>query len=104
VFRKIKPEESQGMVSVQQLRQAKENVNAVLQGLPAPYPPNPKDDHRAKLEVYQSTQQILSLQGQISQALDELMQIQTLLLQQQMEKEDKPGKKVNLKKPQITSV
>jgi len=104
IFRKVRPDESDGYVSVQQLQQAKQNVGAVLSGQQPPYPPSPQDDHRAKLEVYSSTQEILKLQGQVSQALDQIMQMQVLLLQQEMEKEPQAGKPVNLKKPSTLTI
>lgn len=101
IFRNIKPEESQGYVSVQQVREAKENVSAAVKGGQVPYPPKPEDDHIAKLEVYTSIKALLDEAGQISDALNQLIQIQTALLQQSQEKEATPGNRVQLKKPKM---
>lgn len=99
VFRNIKPEESEGFVSVQQIRQAKENVNAALTGQQVPYPPSEADDHVAKLEVYTSIQALLQQAGQVSDVLEQLIQIQSALLQQLQEKNTESGKQVKLSKP-----
>lgn len=104
VFRRIRPEESMGMVSVQQLREAKENVAAAIHGTEIPFPPTPEDDHVAKLEVYTTMQQLLLEAEQQSEQLEQIIQIQQMLLQEKMDKEDTPGKKVNLKKPQTRTL
>jgi hypothetical protein len=104
IFRNIKPEESQGFVSVQQIREAKKNVEVALTqkpGSPLPFPPKPEDDHVAKLEVYTSIKTLLDQAGQISDALNQLIQIHMALLQQIQEKEANVGQKVNLKPPQM---
>lgn len=101
IFRNIKPGESQGFVSVQQIREAKENVNAAVRGTQILHPPKPEDDHIAKLEVYTSIKTLLDEAGQVSDALNQLIQIQTALLQQMQEKEATPGNRVQLKKPQM---
>lgn len=99
VFRAIKPEESQGMVSVQQLREAKQNVMSALTNQPIQFPPNEKDDHMAKLEIYTTVSALTQMAGQVSDALEQLIAIQQQLLQMKMEKEATPGQKVNLGKP-----
>ena len=104
IFRNIKPEESEGFVSVQQIRQAKENVNAALTNQEVPFPPNPEDDHVAKLEVYTSIQQLLQLAQQQSETLDQLIQLQSALLQQVQEKQAQPGQQVKLSKPSIETI
>ena len=101
IFRNIKPEESQGYVSVQQLREAKENVNAALTGQPLPFPPQPKDDHLAKLEIYQTISELLKKAGQVSDMLEQLMMAQMTLLKEIQEKQAQEGQKINLKKPQM---
>lgn len=101
VFRNIKPEESEGFVSVQQIRQAKENVNAAITGQQIPYPPTKSDDHVAKLEVYTSIQQLLKQAGQVSDMLEQIIQVQMALLQQAQEKNTEAGKTVNLSGPKI---
>lgn len=104
IFRRIRPEEAEGMVSVQQMREAKENVNASLQGQQIPFPPKEEDDHLAKLEMYTAIQTVLQQAGQESEILVQLIQLQSILLQQKQEKEEKPGQKVNLRKPNIQKV
>jgi hypothetical protein len=106
VFRNLKPEESQGFVSVQQIREAKQNVDAALSqpaGAPVPFPPNIKDDSVAKLEVYTSIKSLLDKAGQISDTLEQLIQMQSAILQQQQEQEASPGQSVKLLKPQSAS-
>lgn len=102
VFRNIRPEESEGFVSVQQIRQAKANVDSALSqpsGTPVPFPPSEKDDHVAKLEVYTSIKALLDKAGQISDTLDQLIQMQMALLQQAQEQEARPNQPVKLAKP-----
>ena len=102
VFRNIKPEESQGFVSVQQVREAKANVESALtkpRGTPVPFPPSPNQDNVAHLEIYTSIQQILSKAGQISDTLNQLIQIHSALLQQKQEEQAKPGNQPKIVKP-----
>lgn len=101
VFRNIKPEESQGYVSVEQLRQAKSNVDAALTGAQIPFPPAPEDDHVAKLETYTTIQSLLQKAGQVSDVLDQLIAVQQALLQQLQDQQATPG--VKLQKPQTVS-
>ena len=96
VFRNIRPEESQGFVSVEQIREAKANVQAALhpQGNgQVPFPPKQGDDNIAKLEVYTTVQQLLAQYQQESQLLNQLIQIQGQLLQQEQDAQAKPGNK-----------
>ena len=96
VFRNIRPEESQGFVSVQQVREAKANVEAALTqpaGSPVPFPPQPTDDHVAKLEIYTAINDILQKVNHVSDTLNQLIQIQSALLQQAQEEQAKPGNK-----------
>ena len=102
VFRNIKPEESQGFVSVEQVREAKANVHASLTqqpGSPVPFPPQPTDDHRAKLEIYTTVAEILQQVNHVSDTLNQLIQIHMALLQQQQEEQAKPGNTPKLRKP-----
>jgi hypothetical protein len=104
VFRNIRPEESEGFVSVSEVRAAKANVQAALAGQPPPSPPAEGQDHKARLEVYGSIAEILQGFGntQALQILTELIQIQMTLLQTQMEKEaPKEYQPVNLNKSQF---
>jgi hypothetical protein len=105
VFRNIKPEESQGYASIQQLQQAKANVMSSVTGQPLQFPPQPTDDHAAKLDIYTTVQGILKMAGQVSDTLDQLIQIHTALLQAIQEKQATPGNKVSgLKKPSVQTV
>lgn len=101
IFRNIQPEESQGFVSVQQIREAKENVGAAVTGQPIPYPPKMEDDHVAKLEVYTSMAQMFQMMGQVSDSLNQLIQIHQALLQQLQEKQEKPNQVIRLPKPSL---
>jgi hypothetical protein len=99
IFRNIQPGESEGYVSIQQVREAKDNVLAALQGQNPPFPPKEGDDHRAKLETYSTVAAILEMAGQVSDILQQLMQIQSALLEQEMSKEASPGRQ--LKAPKL---
>jgi hypothetical protein len=97
IYRGIKPEESQGFVSVAEVRAAKDNVTSALAGNPnVPSPPAPGQDHRARMEIYTTISQLISSLGNTvsKQILDALMQAQMLLLQQEEEKQPKPGTKI----------
>ena len=104
VFRNIKPEESEGFVSAQQLKQAQANVDAAITKQQIPFPPQPDDDHRAKLAVYGATQQLLQKMGQVSDTLEQLIQIQSALLQKLQEKEDKPNQKIKMPQAKVQTV
>lgn len=99
IFRSIQPGESEGYVSVQQVREAKDNVMAALQGQPPPFPPTPQDDHRAKLETYTTIAGILQMANQVSDILNQLIQIQSALLEKEQSKEATPG--MRLGKPKM---
>jgi hypothetical protein len=98
IFRHIKPEESQGFASVQQLRQAKGNVAAALTGQQIPFPPSMADDSGAKLEIYQFVLQLLGQGGKASAPLQQLAQAQQAIAQQQQEKQTSTGTKPKQKK------
>lgn len=100
IFRNMKPEESQGYSSNQQLLQARDNVNAALSGQPIPAPPSEGDDHSAKLMIYTEIQGLMAKMGQQSEILDQLIQAQAALMQQQQEQQVTPGLHPSLKGPQ----
>ena len=104
VFRNIKPEESMGFVSVQQLKEAQANIQASISGQPPPYPPAVTDDHKAKIETYSSVNQLLQQLGVASDTLMQLIQVQMAIMQQQEEKQATPNMKVNFPKPQVQTV
>ena len=103
IFRNIKPEESEGFVSVKEIREAKKNVDAALTGVEVPFPPTEEDDHVAKLEVYSSIKDLLTKAQQQSAVLDQLIQIQSALLAEADSKEAGAGKPSGLKndKPKV---
>lgn len=100
VFRNIRPEESEGFVSVAEIRAAKNNVNASLSGQEPPSPPQPGQDHKARLEMYGEIAGVLQAAGQENtvayQLLIKLIQLQDALLQEEQEKQGpKSGQSVN---------
>jgi hypothetical protein len=103
IFRNIKPEESMGFSSNQQLITAKDNVNAALHGQQIPNPPQPTDDHKAKLLIYTEIAQLLQEAGQVSDTLNQLIQIHQALMAQIAEKQGGSGA-VKLNKPSVVSV
>lgn len=104
IFRAIRPEESQGFVSVAQVREAKDNILSAVTGKQIKFPPKPNDDHVAKLEVYTAVKNILDLAGQVSDVLNQLIQIHTALLQEIQSKEANPGQAIKLSKPTLKTV
>ena len=97
VFRNIKPEESQGFVSVAEIRSAKENVTAALSGQgQLPSPPALGQDHVARLEIYTEIMQIIQELGdtQASQMLGQLVQIHQALLEEEQKQNSNPGQKL----------
>lgn len=107
IFRTIKPEESQGYASVQQLKFAQSNVEAIMHGQP-PQPPQPGDDHQAQIAVYQPILQLLGEAGQQQthafQMLSQVIAIQSQMLQEQQEKQPNPGQQLRPKKPTSISL
>ena len=104
IFRNIKPEESEGFVSVKEIREAKENVNAAITGKQIPFPPTQQDDHVAKLEVYTAIQQLLTQAQQQSDILSQLIQVHQALLQEAQKKQANPGQAIKLQKPSLQTV
>lgn len=88
IFRSIKPEESMGFVSVAELRAAQANTDAALTGQPMPSPPEAGQDHRARLEVYSSVAKLLKEVGQVSDLLEQLIMLQTQVMQDEDAKEN----------------
>lgn len=107
IFRKIKPEESMGYASVQQLKFAQANVEAAMHGQPM-QPPSPNDDHATQLGVYQPILQLLQEAGQAQthafQAIAQMAQIQTAMLQQQQEEQASGGNQPKIRKPSKVTI
>ncbi len=102
IFRTLKPEESQGYSSNQQLKMAEANVQAIMHGQPA-QPPQEGDDHGAQMYVYQSILGLLQEAGQQQThafaALSQLIQATAAMMQQEQEKQATPGQRMAVKKP-----
>lgn len=102
IFRHIKPEESMGYASVQQLKFAQANVEAVMHGQP-PQPPQPTDDHATQLAIYEPVLKLLQEAGQAEtaafQMLSQLVQMQGAMLQQQQEEQTQANQEIKTKKP-----
>ena len=101
IYRNIRPEESQGFVSVAEIRAAGQNVNAALAGnTQIPSPPAPGQDHRARLEVYSEIMKVLGPMGDTIAAkiIQAMMQMQAMIMQQEENKQASPGTKVKLPK------
>jgi hypothetical protein len=88
IFRKLKPEESQGFAAIAELKAAQANVLASLQGQAPPSPPQEGQDHRARLEIYGSIVQLLQAVGQVSEQLNQLMEMQAALFQEEQQKKN----------------
>lgn len=102
VFRNIKPEESMGFISTQQLMQAKQNVDAAIQGQQVPFPPSEADDHKAKIGAYSIANDLLNKLGQTSDMLVQLIQIHMELAQQAQQQEPTPNMQVP--KPKVQTI
>ena len=102
IFRTIKPEESMGFASIQQLRFAQGNVEAALHGQPI-QPPQPNDDHQAQLAVYLPIMKLLQEAGQQQtqafQALAQLVQVQSAMLEQAQSQQATPGQRIKVEEP-----
>jgi len=101
IFRSIKPEESMGYVSIQQLREAQQNVQMALKGEQPQFPPSPNDNHVVKLEIYGQIKTLLSQMGQVSEVLEMLIMQQQALFQQMQEKQGNVGQQVSFEKPKM---
>lgn len=102
IFRTIKPEESMGYSSNQQLKIAESNVQAAMHGQPV-RPPQEGDDHGAQMYVYQSISQLLQEAGQQQtaafQQLSQLIQATAAMMQEEQDKQATPGQRMTAKKP-----
>ncbi len=102
IFRTIKPEESMGYSSNQQLKIAEANVQAAMHGQPV-RPPQEGDDHNAQMYVYQSITQLLAEAGQQQtaayQQLSQLIQATAAMMQEAQDKQATPGTRMAAKKP-----
>lgn len=100
IFRKIRPEESQGFASVAELRAAQENVKVALSGSSQiPSPPAAGQDHMTRIEIYNQIVQIIQELGDTPalQLLQQLMQAHQVLMEEEQSKEASPGKVLSKK-------
>jgi len=89
IYRNIEPQESEGYASIQQMREAQQNVlSTVSQGQIA-IPPQEGDDHRVKIEIYSMFSQLIQAMGQKAEVLEQLIMLQQSMLEQEMAKEGK---------------
>ena len=82
VFEEIPEGDSAGFASIQQIREAQENVMAILSGEEAPHPPSEQDDHTAKIEIYILVKTLFEGLGQELPALDALLAAHQELIQE----------------------
>lgn len=96
VYRHLRPEESQGFASVAELRTAGQNVKAALAGQAPPSPPQPGQDHAARLEMYNEFADLIKELGDSPalQMLTQLMQAQKMIQDEEEKKQPKAGTKV----------
>lgn len=99
-FRNLRPEESQGFAPVAELRAAEANLQAIISGQQLPSPPDKGQNHQTRLGVYVAQKQILALQGQMSEVLDRLIQIQMQIAEEETQ-EQAPRSNTQLKKPSM---
>jgi len=90
IFRQIEPQESMGYASIQQLREAEQNIISTISQGQIAIPPQEGDDHRVKLEIYTVFNQLLQALNQKADVLEQLIVLQQSLLEQEMAKEGKP--------------
>jgi len=90
IFRSIDPKESMGYASIQQLREAEQNIVSTISQGQVSIPPAPTDDHRIKIEIYTVFNQLLNAMGQKSDMLEQLIVMQQSLLEQLQQKEGAP--------------
>jgi len=97
IFRNLKPEETEGYVSVAEVRAAKANVEAALAGnQQIPSPPAEGQDHRARLEVYTTIMGLIQGLGDsiATQVISQLIEVQSALMQAEQAKQPTPGQKL----------
>jgi len=91
IFRNLTAEESEGFVSVSEMKAAQANVQAAMQGAEIPSPPEAGQDHRARLSIYTAVSELLRQLGQVSDLLEQLIMLQVQTME---EEETKTGEKV----------
>lgn len=102
IFRSIRPEESQGFVSVAELQAARQNVAAILQGQEPPSLPSDEQDHRTRIEAYASIVELGGLPPEAVKIIDQLILIHEQLMAE-LEQKESPRSKSPLKKPSVTT-
>lgn len=97
VFRRTKPEESQGFASVSELRAAGENVKQALAGQQPSDPPQAGQDHAARMEMYQEFASLLQELGDTPalRTLQQLMMAQQSVAEEESKQKPNVGQKVD---------
>ena len=96
IFRSIEPKESMGFASIQQLREAEENIMSIMQTGQIKTPPKEDDDHKVKIEIYSVVNKLMQAMGKKVDVLEQLIQIQSSMLEQIMAKEGKAEAPIQL--------
>lgn len=93
VFRKIRTDESEGFVKVFDMTQAGDNVKAAMAGQMPPNMPEPGQDHRARMFLYNEMKQLISELGETpaSKILDQLIIAHSALAEEEQKKSPKEG-------------
>jgi hypothetical protein len=96
IFRNIRPEEEMGFVSVAELQAAQANVVAAIQDQPIPSPPEPGQDHKARIEMYTAIMNLLESLGLQADKLAKLIEQQTLIFEEETKvKSPRVGQKIS---------
>jgi hypothetical protein len=96
IFRNIKPEEAGGVVQVNELRAAQQNLDAILQGQQPPSMPAPGQDHMARIEIYKVAAIIAAKSGnqKVAMMLQQLIQLQAQVYEEEQSKQAQVGRRV----------
>jgi len=96
VFRKIRPDESEGFVKVKDMKEAGENVKAALSGQEPQFLPQLGQDHRARMFLYGEMRELIGEMGETiaSKVLDQLILAHSALAEEEQSDQPKPGAKV----------
>lgn len=100
VFRHLRPEESAGFASVNELKEAQANTEAAVTGQDPPFPAKEGQDHAARMAVYTGVARIFQLEGRVSDILNQLILTQQAVAELESEqKSPREGQPMNLSKP-----
>jgi hypothetical protein len=96
IFRNIKPEEAGGVVQVNELRAAQQNLDAILQGQQPPSMPMAGQDHMARIEIYKVAAIIAAKSGnqKVAMMLQQLIELQAQVYEEEQSKQAEVGRRV----------